>query len=165
MDQTVIWASIVGLAGLVAAAATALLWKWNPKHRGEEETNLLGWMAQDAAECLKTLNEIREAQGLRPFILDERLARAASDHAFRMAFTKRMSNDIGGGVGHRVSSTGYAWSKLCQDIGRTNRGGQAMAMLWARASGNRPGIVSRDYTHAGVGCWKNYYCAIFAAPR
>lgn len=165
MDQTAIWASIVGLAGLAAAAAAALLWKRKPKRGGEEDPVLPGWMSPEAVECLRTLNEIREAQGLRPFKADGKLARAASDHAFRMAFTKRMSNEVGGKVGHRVSSAGYAWSKLCQDVGRTNRGGQAMAMLWAGASGNRPGIVSREYTHAGVGYWKNYYCAIFAAPR
>lgn len=161
MNQTWIWIAGVGLAGL--AAALALWVRRNKPSRPEEPAGTaLGIQAQ---ACFDAINAYREANGVPPLAIDSRLTRAASDHAFRMGFTRRLCNDIGGTVGPRVSSTGYRWTKLSQNVGRTSKGGAVMAEMWAGSAGNRPGLINKDYSHAGVGSHRNYYCAIFAAPH
>lgn len=161
MDQTWIWIAGVGLAGL--AAALALWVRRNKPSRPEDPTR--PDLGTQARACFDAINSYRASNGIAPLALDRRLTRAASDHAFRMGFTRRLCNDIGGTVGPRVSSTGYRWVKLSQNVGKTGKGGVAMAEMWAGSAGNRPGLLNGDYTQAGVGSYRNYYCAIFAAPH
>jgi LPXTG-motif cell wall-anchored protein len=162
MDQTTIWIAGVGLAGLATALALLFRRRKPSAPAPAEEVPELGAQAR---ACFEAINSFRAANGLHPLALNSRLSRAAGDHAFRMGFTHRLCNEIGGTVGPRVSSAGYCWARVSQNVGRTGKGGAAMAGMWAGSDGNRPGLLNRDYVHAGVGSYRNYYCAIFAAPR
>ena len=123
------------------------------------------------------INDERESQGLSAYALKSQLQAAALTHSTDMACSGIFSHtgSDGSRVGDRVTSEGYSWSSVDENIyGTGNTSSQAPELafdFWMASPPNRANILSEQYMEIGIGYihvpsspFGGYFTAVFAAP-
>ncbi len=130
--------------------------------------------ASDAREVLRLTNVERASAGCTPLAWDSRLAAAASGHSTDMAshdYFSHTSRD-GRGVADRVTGSGYAWSRVAENIAAGQPSPRAVVAAWMASDGHRANILDCRLTDLGVGVARSaasgntpYWAQDFGTPR
>ena len=106
-----------------------------------------------AERMLAAINALRDEHGLEPLMAEERLMRAAEDHARDMA--------LNGFVGHRGSDgtdlegrlarIGYPYRRAAENVAAGTRTARDTVAGWMSSDGHRGNILSPGLREAGVG--------------
>lgn len=125
-----------------------------------------------AMACL--VNHERTARGLSPVAAAPQVAQAAQWHADDMAVRNYFAHDApfgaphGTSAGDRVTSAGYGWSTVGENIARGQRTPRAVMAGWLASSGHCTNIVRPTFTDAGYGLSTAgngpYWVQAFARP-
>ena len=99
------------------------------------------------------VNTARAAAGCGPVSAESRLATAAARHSADMVnrdFFDHVTPD-GVTVGTRVTSAGYEWSAVGENIAFGQRTPPEVMDAWMNSAGHRANILNCRYRHLGVG--------------
>lgn len=127
-------------------------------------------VAQFAQEALRQINAARSARWLPALTVDARLVAAAQSHADDQARRGQMSHVGGDGstVGMRVSSAGYAWKSVAENVAYGPATPLDAMSAWMSSDGHRGNILSAN-TQVGIGVavgadGRLYWTQVFATP-
>ncbi|WP_273842889.1 CAP domain-containing protein [Rubrobacter calidifluminis] len=115
-------------------------------------------------------NQVRESHGLKPLCLNNKLVKAAYQHATKMTRYDRLWH---GNVGRRLHEFGYDWKIYGENIGVKHFDPDDMFHAWMRSKRDRGNILNPKFTQVGVGVQygvykgvrQPVYCVDFATPR
>jgi uncharacterized protein YkwD len=114
-------------------------------------------------------NKERDKEGLPPLKPNEKLFKAARDHAANMAKQNLMKHELDGKTPlDRVKAVGYVPSYSGENIAAGFPPAEAIKK-WMGSEGHRANILSKDLTEIGVGIGKNlegkpFYAQVFGSP-
>ena len=119
-----------------------------------------GQHAQSVEERIfQAINQVRQENELPALKWSARIAEVARSHSTRMATKRFFSHEDPqfGGPGNRLSSAGIAW-RLCgenifEEYGEADPV-RAAVRSWMQSSGHRKNILTRGFTHTGIGVAK-----------
>lgn len=104
----------------------------------------------------EAINQVRQENKLPALKWNAKIAEVARSHSSRMASKRFFSHDDPkfGGPDNRLSAAGIAWRLCGENIFEEN--GQADPVRaavrgWMQSSGHRKNILSRGFTHTGIG--------------
>lgn len=102
---------------------------------------------------LREINRTRADHGLRPVSYNDRLARAAHDHACTNARAGRISHTGPGGTrpGHRAHRAGYDYRIVAENLGLGFHGAQQAMFYWMRSPGHRDNVLKPQVDEAALG--------------
>jgi uncharacterized protein YkwD len=102
------------------------------------------------------INDVRAAHQLPALRWNTRIAEQARQHSARMMHHHFLSHNDPelGGPGDRLSAAGIAWracaENIYQEFGRSDPV-QSAIQSWMQSPGHRQNLLSRTYTHTGIG--------------
>ena len=105
---------------------------------------------------LQAINQVRQENKLPALKWSARIAEAARSHSTRMATKRFFSHEDPkfGGPDNRLSAAGIAW-RLCGENIFEEKGEadpvRAAVRGWMQSSGHRKNILTRGFTHTGIG--------------
>jgi uncharacterized YkwD family protein len=104
-------------------------------------------------EVTNLVNVERQKQGLAPLTHDSNLSNVARDKSKDMASNGYFSHDSPtyGSPFDMMRSYGINYRAAGENIAAGQRTPQAVVRDWMNSSGHRANILSRDFTHIGVG--------------
>ncbi|OAV44344.1 hypothetical protein A3850_007480 [Lewinella sp. 4G2] len=126
--------------------------------------------------ALELVNDIR-AEGCRcgteqmppvaPLALAPALNRAAYAHSTDMARNNKMQHQgsDGSNVGQRVSSTGYEWRAVAENVAWNQPDVAAVVTAWKGSPGHCRNLMSSTYTEMGFAEQDRYWTQVFARQR
>ena len=104
----------------------------------------------------QAINQVRQENRLTPLKWSATIAEVARSHSSRMATKRFFSHEDPqfGGPDNRLSTAGIAW-RLCgenifEEYGESDPV-RAAVRGWMQSSGHRKNILTRGFTHTGVG--------------
>ena len=105
-----------------------------------------------ANRLLELVNEERQDAGLDTLEIDNQLNQAARRHNQEMVKQDRMAHHFPGqaNLGERVSSTGYDWKAVGENIAAGYQTAEAVFEGWMGSSGHRQNILNPNYTEMGI---------------
>ncbi|TKB56031.1 CAP domain-containing protein [Ferrimonas aestuarii] len=171
-----------GLLGAVAMAFIPLLAQASSTASQQDQISYLPCEA-DISRLLALVNHHR-TQGMRcgdqqlPAVpalsLDSRLSFAAALHAYDMAsynFLSHTGRD-GRDVGFRVSSYGYPWQWVGENIAAGQPKVEVAVKEWLASDEHCANLMSPDYQQTGFACvvgsesdYRYYWVQVFATPQ
>ena len=111
----------------------------------------------------------RTNRGLPPLGFSGALTTACQVHANDMAAMRRMTHtgSDGSNGGTRARRYGFSWSTWGENVAAGYRSSQSLVAAWMGSSGHRANILSRNFTHMGIGLQRgrngvNYFCMVLA---
>ena len=126
---------------------------------------------------LDLINQERQNQGLPAYASSGGLRSAARGHSQDMACNEFFSHtgSDGSSVGDRVSTEGYDWSWVGENIfatsGSLSAAPQQAFDWWMNSPGHRANILNVNFTEIGIGyvysaesTYGSYFTAVFAQP-
>jgi uncharacterized protein YkwD len=131
-------------------------------------------MNANQQRVIELINVQRTARGLAPLVVNAKLNSAAMNHSIDMARNDFMSHSGSNGstLGQRVTSAGYAWAFVAENIAAGYDTPDEVVAAWMDSSGHRANILSATATEVGVGVLTNsnstygiYWTLDFAKPR
>jgi uncharacterized protein YkwD len=132
--------------------------------------NLTGEAAHEAA-VLNLVNQERAKAGCNALTADSRLAKAAKAHSADMAARNYFDHSTPEGVtaDTRVTSAGYRWSAVGENIAMGQKDPASVMAAWMNSAGHRANILNCDYRNLGVGLAYNasntpYWTQDFGTP-
>ena len=120
---------------------------------------------------IAAINAARVMSGLAPLQVDDRLTRAARNHATDMSQHPGMyhTGSDGSDGGDRIQACGYNWSEWEEVIGWEYGEAERMVGWWLRSPDHEPRLMSQTMTHIGAGhifrpgsMWLHYWVVSFA---
>ena len=114
--------------------------------------------ASHAEQVLALVNAERKKAGLKPLALSQRCQAQADKRAKEICQRGRF-NHKGAFNGLR----GYGW--MGENIAKGYRSPAAVVRGWMRSKGHRANILSRRFTHLGVGVCRGYWVQTFGGGR
>jgi uncharacterized protein YkwD len=102
------------------------------------------------------INQIRQENKLPPLKWNTKIADVARSHSMRMATKRFFSHEDPkyGGPDNRLSTAGIAWRRCGENIfeeyGERDPV-QSAVRGWMQSSGHRKNILTREFTHTGIG--------------
>jgi len=127
---------------------------------------------------LAEVNAVRAGIGLPPLRLEQRLSRAAAQHARDMLDTGRISHRgrDGSDPGQRLSRAGYRWSTYRENVAAGQMHPREVMYSWMTSPGHRANILAPDVTQIGIGFAggpgmmpggipRMFWTMVLAAPR
>jgi uncharacterized protein YkwD len=102
---------------------------------------------------LDLVNQERAKNGCAALAIDPRLATAARAHSADMADRNYFAHDTPDGVGvdKRVTSAGYRWSSVGENIAKGQQTAADVMKSWMNSPGHRANILNCGYKHIGIG--------------
>ena len=104
----------------------------------------------------QAINQVRQENRLQPLKWHAKIAEVARSHSRRMTTKRFFSHEDPqfGGPGNRLSAAGIAW-RLCgenifEEYGEADPV-RAAVRGWMQSSGHRKNILTRGFTHTGIG--------------
>jgi uncharacterized protein YkwD len=119
------------------------------------------------------VNQQRQAAGLAPLRVNQRLCAAAQIQARNMARLNEFGhvlNDTSTPTPlDRLRAVGYSYGSAGENIAYNYQGAQDVVTGWMNSPGHRANILSADYTETGVAVRYNsfnepYYVQVFGSP-
>lgn len=108
-----------------------------------------------ANRVIQLINEERARAGLGPVQPNEQLTRAAQEYACRMieaGFFAHVDPITGEEPKHRVTSAGYAWRGLGENLAAGQQSPEQVVRDWMNSTnGHRENILMPDWQDVGVG--------------
>jgi uncharacterized protein YkwD len=104
-------------------------------------------------QVVELTNQFRAQNGLAPLTLNSKLSEAAQTHSQNMAtqdFFSHTGKD-GSSAGDRVSSTGYDWRTVAENIAAGQRTPTEVVNSWINSPGHRANILNTTIREIGVG--------------
>lgn len=104
----------------------------------------------------QAINQVRQENKLAPLIWSAKIADVARAHSQRMATKRFFSHEDPkfGGPDNRLSVAGIAWRRCGENIfeeyGQRDPV-QSAVRGWMQSSGHRKNILTREFTHTGIG--------------
>jgi uncharacterized protein YkwD len=102
------------------------------------------------------INQVRQENKLQPLQWSAKIAEVARSHSTRMATKRFFSHEDPkfGGPANRLSMAGIAWRRCGENIfeeyGEADPV-RAAVRGWMQSSGHRKNILTREFTHTGIG--------------
>ena len=116
-------------------------------------------------EVVRLVNEIRAQNGLKPLTYDWQLARVARYKSQDMKNNRYFAHTspVYGTPAQMIKSFGISYRSMGENIARGQKTPQAVVDGWMNSSGHRANILSRSFTHIGVGyeASGNYWTQLF----
>ena len=113
----------------------------------------------------------RSNRGLPRLAFSSALTNACQGHANDMAAMRRMTHigSDGSNGGTRAIRRGFSWSAWGENVAAGYTSSQSLVAGWMNSAGHRANILSRTFTHMGVGLQRgsnnvNYFCMLLARP-
>jgi uncharacterized protein YkwD len=104
----------------------------------------------------QAINQVRQENKLPPLKWNTKIAEVARSHSMRMATKRFFSHEDPkfGGPDNRLSTAGIAWRRCGENIfeeyGERDPV-QSAVRGWMQSSGHRKNILTREFTHTGIG--------------
>jgi uncharacterized protein YkwD len=104
----------------------------------------------------QAINQVRQENKLAPLKWNTKIADVARAHSIRMATKRFFSHEDPkyGGPDNRLSTAGIAWRRCGENIfeeyGERDPV-QSAVRGWMQSSGHRKNILTREFTHTGIG--------------
>jgi uncharacterized protein YkwD len=104
----------------------------------------------------QAINQVRQENKLPPLKWNAKIADVARSHSTRMATKRFFSHEDPkfGGPDNRLSTAGIAWRRCGENIfeeyGERDPV-QSAIRGWMQSSGHRKNILTREFTHTGIG--------------
>lgn len=122
----------------------------------------------DQSTVLALVNSARADAGLPPMTISSKLSSAAGAQAVRQASNQQMTHEGGGGLGARVSATGYRWCAVAENVAAGYTSASAVHAGWMNSPGHRANIVSSN-TEMGLAKATGadgtvYWAQVFGTP-
>lgn len=123
------------------------------------------------AEALASINDARQAAGLKPLWPSQALTAAASAHAADLlssgAFRHRGSDESW--PAERAARHGHLAAYLAENLAVGYITAQETVAAWLANNGSRANLLDADLTHVGLafahnGPWHNYWVLVLASP-
>lgn len=116
-------------------------------------------VGQMEAQVRSQINQIRQAQGLRPLTQNDRLAQVARAYSHRMAEEHFFAHTSPSGdtMVERVQGAGIFYLMLGENLfTSTNLPQPATAAVegWMNSPGHRANILRPEYRETGIGVWR-----------
>ena len=112
--------------------------------------------ARQIDTLLREVNMQRALKGVRPLKLDKRLGAAARKHARHMAMRDFLDHrsPSGRGFQEQVSSEGYPWRAIAENIGAGLSSPESTVDAWMTSPSHRDNMLNRDFNDAGIGYFR-----------
>ena len=104
----------------------------------------------------QAINQVRQENKLPPLKWNAKIADVPRSHSMRMATKRFFSHEDPkfGGPDNRLSTAGIAWRRCGENIfeeyGERDPV-QSAIRGWMQSSGHRKNILTREFTHTGIG--------------
>lgn len=135
-----------------------------------------------AEQVVILTNEARAAEGLPPLTTDDTLTAVAQAYAQNMAANDFLDHDdpnSGQSVGDRVTSAGYVWQSVRENLAGGSDTPEEVVQGWLDSPEHRENLLAADITEIGVGVafepddvfpaanapYHNYWVQVFAHPQ
>ncbi|MAT06450.1 MAG: hypothetical protein CL424_15535 [Acidimicrobiaceae bacterium] len=125
-----------------------------------------------AAEVVERTNAVRAQHGLAPLQIHPQMMQAAQAHSNDQAAVNRMSHTGSNGstMAVRVDATGYAWSRIAENVAAGQGTAQLVTDAWLDSPGHRANMLNADLVHVGVAVTTSpsgtpYWTMVLATPR
>ena len=125
-----------------------------------------------AAEVVERTNAVRAQHGLAPLQIHPQMMHAAQAHSNDQAAMSRMSHTGSNGstMAVRVDATGYAWSRIAENVAAGQGTAQLVTDAWLDSPGHRANMLNADLVHIGVAVTTSpsgtpYWTMVLATPR
>ncbi len=122
-------------------------------------------------ELYSAHNEVRKAEGKKPFERNRKLDEAALAHAQDMAKRETMSHEgeDGSHPGDRIRKAGYNYRRVAENIAFNRKSAKETVGLWMESSTHRPHILG-NYADVGMGFadakdGRRYWCVDFGVKK
>ncbi len=120
----------------------------------------------EESDVLARVNAKRAASGLGALTINGKLTQAAVLQAEYQATNKTMTHDGNGGLGARVSSKGYNWCALAENVAMGYGNTEAVFNGWVNSPGHLANILSPNVTEMGLALAKDsngtpYWAQVF----
>ena len=104
----------------------------------------------------QAINQVRQENKLPPLKWSTKIADVARAHSQRMATKRFFSHEDPkfGGLDNRLSTAGIAWRRCGENIFEEHGERdpvQSAVRGWMQSSGHRKNILTREFTHTGIG--------------
>lgn len=108
-------------------------------------------------EVLRLVNVERAAEGLAPLTMDWQLARVAKAKSQDMYDKKYFSHTSPtyGSPFDMMKQFGISYKAAGENIAKGQTSAKQVVDAWMNSAGHRANIMSKDYTHIGIGYVKN----------
>lgn len=122
------------------------------------------------AAGLQAVNTFRGQNGLPPLTEDPLLERAAKQQSDAMARALKMSHTVAGALGGRVTSAGYNWRSVAENVAVGQRSYPEVVEAWINSPPHRANLLNSSVTELGFGVTNGsdgrpYWTVILASPR
>lgn len=116
-----------------------------------------------ASQILDLTNIIRSRYGLNNVEWHEETAEVAYSHSEEMYTEKFFSHESAkqGGLADRLTKAGVLFDKAGENIAAQYIDAPAAVEGWLNSKGHRETLLSKDFTHLGVGVYHRYYTQNF----
>lgn len=128
----------------------------------------------DPARARDAINAYRASKGLRPLVLDARLAQAAKAHAEDLAAKDRISHKGSDASDPwlRVRRTGYVPRLAAENVGAGQASLAEVIKGWKKSSGHNANLLLPDATQMGIALvynpdvsYQSFWTLVLASPR
>jgi len=160
-----------GATATLKRTAVLVLALWLAGAGGASACQVPGARNAAQTEIIARTNAYRKASRRAAVIHSQALAAAAQKQACDMAAAGAISHTgaDGSSVSQRVSSEGYAWRFVAENVAAGYPTGAAVFAGWKGSRGHRANMLNRRADEIGIG-WataggKNYWVMVLAAPR
>jgi|GEM_PF-2198579 uncharacterized protein YkwD len=157
----------LGVSLFVALAAFGITSPAAQAERAEVRQANLTQNAASGASAAAQINTIRARAGLPPVQRNAKLDAAAHAQASFMAANRIMTHKgrNGSDVGQRVSSTGYTWCTVAENVSRGYRTEARAIEAWRVSPGHYRNLVNHRVTQFGIANVGGFRAMVLAARR
>ncbi|PLS06428.1 CAP domain-containing protein [Neobacillus cucumis] len=108
-------------------------------------------------------NALRIRHKVKPLIWDDKTAEAAFEHSRDMAENNDFSHTSKkfGDLANRLKTAKVAYQTAGENIAANYTDGPAVVEGWLNSKGHRDSLLSKEYSHLGVGVYDKYYTQNF----
>jgi len=144
--------SILALTGLILAATTLVAFDPASTHASAFLQVPAG--PTFSQQVIELVNQERAVAGLPPLKENDALSLAAQAHSQTMAdgdFFDHTDPQTGSTPGDRVTSAGYVWTAVAENIGLGYDSPEAAVAGWMQSEGHRANILDPEFREIGAG--------------
>lgn len=108
-------------------------------------------------------NALRIRHKVKPLVWDEKTAEVAFEHSRDMAQNNDFSHTSKkfGDLANRLKTARVAYQTAGENIAANYTDGPAVVEGWLNSKGHRDSLLSKEYSHLGVGVYEKYYTQNF----
>ncbi|MEH7093211.1 CAP domain-containing protein [Neobacillus vireti] len=114
-------------------------------------------------EIFDITNALRIRHKVKPLVWDERTAEVAFEHSRDMAQNNDFSHTSKkfGDLANRLKTARVAYQNAGENIAANYTDGPAVVEGWLNSKGHRDSLLSKEFSHLGVGVYEKYYTQNF----